>query len=67
MSKIPSGGIIFTTRARLDVKGITTVLRLLMTYVIPVIVVGGVVFCGLWTVHDGWFGMYGSIDGKWMS
>ena len=67
MSGIPSGRIMFTTRARLDVKGITTVLRLLMTYVIPVIVVGGVVFCGLWTVHDGWFGMYGSIDGKWMS
>ena len=26
-----------------------------MTYVIPFIVVGGVVFCGPWTVHDGWF------------
>ena len=67
MSGIPSGRIMFTTRARRDVKGITTVLRLLMTYVIPLIVVGGVVFCGLWTVHDGWFGMYGSVDGKWMS
>jgi len=56
-----------TTRARLDVKGITIVLRLLMTYVIPLIVVGGVVFCGLWIVPDGIFGMYGTVDGKWMS
>ena len=53
--------------ARLGVKNATTLLPLSMTYVIPLVVVGGVIFCGLWIVPDMLFGMYGNIDGKWMS
>jgi hypothetical protein len=42
-------------------------LRILMTYVLPLLVVGGLILCGLWIVPDGLFGMYGNVDGKWMS
>ena len=38
-----------------------------MTYILPLFVVGGLIFCGLWIVPDGLFGMYGNVDGKWMS
>jgi hypothetical protein len=31
------------------------------------VVVGGLIFCGLWIVPDMLFGMYGNIDGKWTS
>ena len=45
----------------------TDYLRALMTYIVPLIVVGGLIFCGLWIVPDTLFGMYGNVDGKWMS
>ncbi len=45
----------------------TYCLRILMTYILPLLVVGGIIFCGLWIVPDGLFGMYGNVDGKWMS
>jgi hypothetical protein len=48
-------------------RNILNLLRLLMTYIIPLLVVGGLILCGLWIVPDILFGMYANIDGKWMS
>jgi hypothetical protein len=45
----------------------TTYLRLLMTYVLPIAITGSVILCGLWIVPDSLYGMYGNIDGKWGS
>ena len=53
--------------ARFGVEKIATPLRLAMTYAVPLVVVGGLIFCGLWIVPDILFGMYANIDGKWMS
>jgi hypothetical protein len=55
------------TSARFGLKNIANFLRLLLTYVVPLIVVGGLILCGLWIVPDIMFGMYGNVDGKWMS
>jgi hypothetical protein len=55
------------TSAWFGLKNIANFLRLLLTYVVPLIVVVGLILCGLWIVPDGLFGMYGNVDGKWMS
>ena len=55
------------TSAWFGLKNIANFLRLLLTYVVPLIVVGGLILCGLWIVPDILFGMYGNVDGKWMS
>src|SRR6185295_5617249 len=48
-------------------ESITSYLRSLMTYILPTVITGSVILCGLWIVPDSLFGMYGNVDGKWGS
>ena len=53
--------------ARFDFDTLTNYLRVLMTYILPLIITAGVILCGLWIVPDILYGMYANVDGKWMS
>ena len=53
--------------ARFDFDTLTNYLRVLMTYILPLIIHRGVILCGLWIVPDILYGMYANVDGKWMS
>ena len=53
--------------ARARFETVSTYLRVLMTYVLPIAITGAVILCGLWIVPDNLFGMYANIDGKWGS
>jgi hypothetical protein len=53
--------------ARFDLDTITNNLRVLTTYILPLIITAGVILCGLWIVPDVLYGMYANVDGKWMS
>ena len=53
--------------ARFDFNTITNYLRVLMTYILPLIITAGVILCGLRIVPDILYGMYANVDGKWMS
>ena len=52
--------------ARFDFDTLTNYLRVLMTYILPLIITAGVILCGLWIVPDILYGMYANVDGKWM-
>jgi hypothetical protein len=42
-------------------------LRFAVTYIVPMVILGSLILCGLWIVPDSLFGMYANIDGKWGS
>ena len=52
---------------RSTLENMTPHLRFAVTYIVPMVILGSVILCGLWIVPDSLFGMYANIDGKWGS